>query len=417
LRKIVSTVWLTALMVWANATAQVDEQVNPLGFSWGTGETVEHDSNFLRLSGLQDGYPVVADTLYSTDLNGKFHQTYSRQELTASATIARVLFSNLRQYDYTQEDIRANLRSDLPYSFNSVINVSRSAQLAHFADIGSPVRDVITSNDLNLTLDFPIAVDWRAVVGGDGNQSTNSAVSLQAGNYSFTQFNGGIRFQPTTGNHVDLLVQTTHATYPDANASEFINPGYRDLGADLRVDWTFSGASHLQGRAGYLKRDYDPLVASANAAVLAADPTLALNRNFAGPAYDLTYLWQVTAASSLTFFGERITGAAGDNNYLSAVTDTYRVTPGYQFSEKITLNGYLEWSHRNYFSNVYEIVYGLPPGTTRVDTTHNAGVTVIWSPWIWLQASLDAHREQRGSSISLWDYADNVIALSLQGRF
>lgn len=392
---------------------QAQQQEVPLGFSWGPGETVERDSNLQRNSGLP-GFPVLPDTLSSTNLMGAFHEIYSRQEITASATIGRVLFRNERQFDYTQEDIRGTLQSSLPYSINSTVSFERSAQLAHFADIGIPVRDVIDFNNLNATIDLPLAVDWRLVLGGVGYDIKNSATIEQPGDVSSAEFNGGIRYEPSSGNHIDLLLRDVRATYPNANASILINPGYRDRGADLRLDWIFSGLSHLTGDAGYVKRNYVPLLGSSSTELLALDPLISLNRNFAGPAYDLTYAWQVTTTSRFTFFGQRVSGAAGDNNYLSAVTEDFRLSPNYQSSAFFEWDAYWEWQRRNYFSNVYQIVYGLPPDVTRLDTTRSVGASVIWSPRRWLKATLAVHREHRDSTIPVWTYNDNTAILSIQ---
>jgi hypothetical protein len=407
---------LFASLGWALALAipqAAGAQEMPLGFSWGPGESIEHDSNFLRQSGQIPGAPVVTDTVYSTSLTGNFHEIYSRQQVTASATVGRVLFQNSRQYDYTQQAFQGNLQSDLPLNGSGTLNFTRSAQLVHFADIGNVSRDVITTNDLNGALDLPVAVDWRGVVGGEINQSKNSAVIMRPTDYHAGEVNGGIRFQPVTGNHVDLLLRSVHGVYPNGGPQSIVNADFRERGADLRVDWTFTGASHLQGRAGFVQRRYD------NVLYLLTGPgkITALDRDFSGPAYNLTYLWQVTGASRLTAFADRSTGAAGDNSYLSAVTTTYRLTPSYQASAKIEIDAYVEWSRRNYFSNVYQIVFGLPPGTTRLDNAHNAGASLHWNPRRWFQATFDVHREHRDSTIGVWSYADNVADLSFQALF
>lgn len=403
-----------ALVLATQFSQSLRAQEVPLGVSWGVGETVEHDNNLTRANA-QSPYPILSATSYLTGLTGMVHETYGREDVTASATIARALYPVYSQYDITQQDIRGTLLSNLPLSTEAVLTLERTSQMAHFADLGSPIRDVIYHNEVNASIDFPLTVNWRAVVTGDDGRTLNSASIFQTQDLNTTEVDGGIRFQPSTGNHVDLLLRTVHGTYPNGSPSVFISPGYNDRGADLRADWTFTGASHLMGRAGYIERRNDDLYY--------LDTTTfpfqvrELSRNFSGPGFDLTYIWQATGASKITAYGLRQIGAAGDNNYLSAVTRTFRLAPAYQPSVMFAMEAYFEWSLRDYFSDVYSVVTGLPPGTTRRDNSHNAGISVVWNPRRWLQAKLDLRREQRDSTISSWVYTDSNASLSLQCRF
>jgi hypothetical protein len=382
------------------------------GFTFGPGETIEHDSNLLRTSGTP-GFPVVSDTSYNTDLMASFNQTYGREQVSASATIGRVLYQHSSQYDFTQEDIRGALKSSLPYSVDASIDVVRTAQLAHFADFNSTVRDVIDFNALNAKVDFPFEVNWRGVLGGSASQLTNSAVSLQAQDLNTAELDGGIRFQPATGNHVDLLLRSVEGTYPNNSPSNLIAPGYHDIGADLRANWTFSGASHLEGRAGFVRRSNDEVFYLNTI----TGQTELLDRNFSGPAYDLTYTWQATAASKLSIYGLRMVGPSGDNNLLTATTHTFKFTPAYQASSKIEVGAYYQWTATNYFTDVYDAAFSQPPGTTLKNYQHNVGLDVIWDPRRWLKVTFDIHRDVRDSNSPTWAYTNNVAILSLQSSF
>lgn len=403
----------------ASGLAYADEPP-PAGFSFGPGETIEHDSNILRNPAGQSpsAYPVVSETIYTTDLLGAFHQTYGRQVVSVSALLAQVHYQHLSQFNYTQEDIQAALQSSLPYKIDTSVAVARTAQLANFADIGAATRDVIVRNSLKASVDFPIAVDWRPILGGSVAEQRNLATAYETQDLNTAEIDAGIRFQPTTGNYVDLLLTSVRGTYPNNSPAALVPPGYRDRGADLRVDWTFSGSSHAQGHAGYVRRSDDILVyLDQNPASPTFNQLVTLNENFAGPVVDLTYDWQFSAQSKLTFFVLRQTGAAGDNNYLSAVTRTVRITPSYRPTEKIRLDAYAEWSQRNYLSQVYQAVSGALPGVTRLDTSRYYGVGASWTPWRWLKGSIDLHREQRDSTIAIYSYGDNVVTGSLQGTF
>jgi hypothetical protein len=403
--------------------AQAAQEAPPLGILVGPGINVEHDSNFLRSAGTSAGdVPIVSDTFYDAFLAGSLYETYGRQTVSGALNVGRVVFDREKQYDYTQEDMRAKLESEFPYNIRTSIGADHATSLAHFADIGTAVRDVIDRNEFDASLYFPFDIDWQGLVLGTFNNTINSAPVLQPDDVQTKELDVGLRFVPSSGNHVDLLLRNTLGRYPDGSPSLLVSPQYRERGADLRVDWTFSGASQLIGRAGFLERRNDDLLVTE---VLPGGPrdrflpivqTLDINRNFAGPSYDLTYNWRLTGAVRLSVFGIRTTGAAGDYDYLSAVTTTFRVTPTYQPNEKIGMDAYGEWNRRDYFDN-YALLTQSVAGTLRLDYARNAGFDFKWTPRRWLTVNLTARREKRDSNIALYNYIDNIATLTVQASF
>ena len=400
-------------LAWPGGAAFAQSPEAPLGFSIGPSVNVEHDSNVLRTAATGGFAPAQGDTISSYDLVGGLHETYGREEVNASASIGRVLYGHLRQFDYTQQDIRAGLRSSLPLDINVDLGATRSVQLAHFSDINSASRDVIAHNQASAGFDVPLLVrQWRGVLNGEGLQVRNSDPGLQTQDYNEGGASAGIRYAPTTGNHIDLLGRATHGMYPNATPATLLGRSYLEHGADLTIDWTFNGASRALGHAGFVRRRSQAVPFLYN---YFTGNTIYLKRDFAGPAYDLTYLWQATAATRVTLLAARSTGAAGDNNYLAAVLRSYRVTPAFQVTNKLALNAYGEWNQRSYFSDIYAAYYGA--GTERRDHTRNAGLGAAWTPWRWLQATLDVHRETRSSTIGIWSYGDSVASLGVQATF
>lgn len=413
---------LAVALALAGPHAAGAQEVVP-GVFFGPGVSVEHDSNFLRSAGTAAGdVPIVSDTFYDTFLAGNLYETYGRQTVTAAANVGRVNYDREKQYDYTQEDLRARLDSEFPYTIRTSIGADHATSLAHFADIGDAIRDVIDRNEVDAAVYFPLEVDWQGEVLGTYQNTVNSAAILQPSNVQTKELDAGVRFVPASGNHVDLLLRNTLGSYPNGSPSVLVSPHFRERGADLRVDWTFSGASQLIGRAGFLERRNDDLAVTQ---VVPGGPrdrfqptveTLQINRDFAGPAYELTYNWRLTSAVRVGAFGQRMTGAAGDYNYLSAVTTTFRVTPAYQPHEKIGLDAFYEWIRRDYFDNYAALTQSLP-GTTRLDYARNAGLDINWKPRRWLAVTFTARHENRMSNIAVYKYLNNVASLAVQGSF
>lgn len=407
-----------AIALAGAGTSALAQEV-PLGFTFGPGEAITYDSNVLRLSGDVPDPQGRSDVSAFTSLTGKLHENYGREDLNLSATVGRVLFKRHTQLDYTQQDLRGSLHASLPLTIEATLSASHGATLAHFADLGTTARNVITRNDANADLDLPVLADWRAVAGTQGSQSRNSNAVFKSQDFNTAEAHGGIRYQPTTGNHVDLLVRSISGTYINGSPSSLVGPGYRDHAADLSADWTFSGASQLHGRAGYVKHTNDdhffPVLDPFGFPVQ-PPRQVEINRNFSGPALDLTYTWKLTALTSLRLFGLRAAGAAGDNTYQSAITHTYRVAPSFQPTVKTEVDAYGEWSKRDYS------IYLLPgtaqlSGVQRIDRSRSFGTTGVWNPRRWLQGSLDIHHEVRDSTASLGQFKDTVATLQFQATF
>jgi hypothetical protein len=410
--------WAAAAALAAQLPTALAQEV-PLGFSIGPGETVTYDSNVLRLPGNTPAPGGRSDVSSLTSLTGTLHENYGREDINLSATVGRVFYKRLTNLDYTEQDLRGALKASLPLSIEANLGASHSATLAHFADLSTTARNIITRNTANADLDLPVYTDFRAVAGAQGSQSRNSNDLFRTQDFNSSEGHGGIRYQPTTGNHVDLLVRSVTGTYTNGSPASYVGSGYRNRGADLSADWTFSGASHLHGRAGYLKHTGDdhlfPVLDAFGFPVSPAR-SVEINRNFAGPAFDLTYSWQLTALTSVRIFGLRESGGAGDNNYQSAVTHTYRVTPTYQPTVKTTLGAYAEWSKRDYFTNVL-VGTAQFNGTQRLDRLHSFGVTALWNPRRWVQGSVDVHHEVRDSNVAVGVFDDTVASLQIQGTF
>lgn len=396
----------------------------PLGFSIGPQVSVQHDSNFFRTSGLEPLYvpglpvieqniPIVGVTQEKTDLVGSFHETYSRETVNATATLGRVLYRGEGAYDYTDQLLHFDVRSDLPFESSVTLSYDRSAQIARFSDLGSNIRDIIDIDSPAAQIDLPLSIDWHTIADATRSRMTNSATLYQVLNVDVRQIAAGLRYQPSSHNHVDLMALVTHGDYPNGSPSYYISPTYRDRGLDLRVDWAYSGVSRLVGHAGYLERRNDDLIVSyVDYFPFPHFAEIDLKRNFSGANYDLTYDWRLGGALDVVLFGQRLIGAAGDNNYLSAVTHSYSVKPVLAVTGKTSLALYFQGGLRNYFGN-YAFLTQSPLGVTRADHTDSVGATLIWKPRAWLQASLDVHHDSQNSSISVWSFSDAVASLSV----
>lgn len=382
----------------AQQTLAPQVPVEQLPTSVGTALTSGYDSNVTRQP---SGPLAVGSTIDRAELFANFDHVYERQHVYASADAGREVYKQYSLYDFAPQTYRAGLQSSLPGSVSTDITFTRTVQLAHQADFQNIQRDVLTQNRVDAGLHFPLATEWNALITGSAGQLRNSNVQEVPTNLNAAEVDAGVRYQTGALNYVDFLARSQNATFPEGSSIVYGETSYHEQGVDLRTKWRFSGASELFGHVGYVERKYPSQT----------------YLNFAGPAYELSYLWTPLAKSSLTLYALRATGAPGDNFYLSAVTHAYRVTPAYAPTEKLRFEGYAESAHVNYFGDLLFIQSGQSPVTTRNDALTFLGLTAVWTPQRWLELRLELHRDQRDSSVQSWDYIDRVAMLTAKARF
>jgi len=382
-------------LVAADACAAEDTE----GFHFGGGVNVANDSNVFRTAPTD---PAGVTSVYLTTLYGlaSFDRTYGQQHVFANVNFGRVLYSGgLSSYDYDSQTVDAGYRLGSWQRFNVGIEWVRSAAQVNFGDTLFKVPDVVTRDSLTVDVDQPVIGDWHLVANATGSFERYSDSLSNISNLD--RFGGqvGVRYVPIYGNRIDLSFGQTRGRYPNGATTAFSDAGYRDRLADLSVSWRFSGSSRLDGHAGYLQRRNDTLTF----------------RDFSGLSTDLTWVWAPTGKLTLTLSGSRVMGAAGDVEFLTASTKTWRLAPAWQATEKIKVEAALYRSVRDYFGQGLQLAPGVPlPAAAHIDTILGGSVTATWALQRWLTLSADLRSEHRDSNLAIWAYSDRIAGISVR---
>jgi len=388
---------LLGAVLAADASAAEDTE----GFHFGGGVNVANDSNVFRTSATGPGAvtSVYMTTPYAL---ASFDRTYGQQHVFASVNFGRVLYSSgLSSYDYNSETVDAGYRLGSWQRFNVGIEWVRSASQVNFGDTLFKVPDVLTRDAVTIDVDEPVIGDWHLVGNATGAFDRYSDASSSFSNLD--RFGGqvGVRYVPVYGNRIDLLLGETHGRYPNGAATSFGNAAYRDWLADLSVSWRFSGSSRLDGHAGYQQRRNETLTF----------------RDFSGLSSDLAWVWAATGKLTLTSSVSRVMGAAGDVQFLTAVTKTWRLAPAWQATEKIKVEAAVYRSVRDYFGQGLQLGPGSPlPAAAHIDTILGGSLTTTWVMQRWLTLSADLRAEHRDSNLAVWAYSDRIAGISAQVR-
>jgi len=386
---------LGTVLVAADACAAEDTE----GFHFGGGVNVANDSNVFRTAPTD---PAGVASVYLTTVYGlaSFDRTYGQQHLFANVNFGRVLYSGgFSAYDYGTQSVDAGYRVGSWERLNLGIEWVRSAAQVNFADTVFKVPDVVTRDTLTADVDQPVIGDWHLVANATGSSERYSDPLSNVSNLD--RFGGqvGVRYVPIYGNRIDLSLGETRGRYPNGATTAFSDAGYRDRLADLSVSWHFSGSSRLDGHAGYMRRRNDTLTF----------------RDFSGLSSDLAWVWAPTGKLTLTLSGSRVMGAAGDVEFLTAVSKTLRLSPAWQATEKIKFEAALFRSVRDYFGQGLQLAAGGSlPAAAHIDTILGGSVTATWAVERWLTLAADLRSERRDSNLANWAYSDRIGGISVR---
>lgn len=373
---------------------------DPTPLRYGAGVTFQRDSNLFRVDSEVSG-GVQSDNITNGYAYLGFDTTLSRQRLYGNFNFGKTQFSRFSQLDYDKQDIKAGWDGDFPGQVRTGLVWTRTAQLANFADLTIPRRNVITRDAVRLDLDVPVMANWHIVAAGTVNQARNSNTLDRGNDLDGRSVEGGLRYVTPYGNRLDFVGQQTNVDYTERTPNPFSDSAYRERMASLRALWAVTGASRLEGYVGYLERRNENYA----------------NRDFSGPSFRVAWTWEPAGSTVVAITAYRTMGAAGDNEFDAAVTKALRIAPVWEVTGKLSLNALLEAGQRRYIGSIFE---GLPieieaPG--RQDDFQSWGVGLRYAALRWLLVDIGYRGERRDSNRYLRDYDDHTGTVTVQIGF
>ena len=405
---------IPAVVALAGCTAAAYAQVPTPGFRLGTELSTAYDSNvsLLPAGPVTAGNQVAAGSQIDTArVLAEFDRGYDRENVIASADIGRVVYRALPTYDYTSQNLRLFLKSELPAQIEAQVEALHSVQLANQASLeqvangkvvagGRP--NTITTDTEKGQISIPLfAYEWRGLLRANASRYRNSDAIDKPGNLDMIGADAGVRYITGKENFVDLLARVDHGRYPEGALTPALDTSYNDRWLDLQTQWRVSGSSIVRGHIGYEQRRNGHLGFL----------------DFSGAIYDMTYNWTPTPKTYMSFLVLRSLGVPQYVGYQSATTHTYSQTTGYRPTEKISVEAHYKWSQINYAADVQSLASGLAATSSRVDEIQNYGLEASWTPYDWLTFRLTGSHERRGANVAGFDYTDHIGRLAVRALF
>jgi len=453
---------LTALLLLGSCPALAFDNDR---FTLSAGYELGYDTNVFRLPSQAEapqptpGNSERGDQLSAATIGIRYHGQIGRQAFEAGLVEVLYRYKTFRSLDHNAMASEARWVGEIGDSWRPLLEWTRSKNLAGFADVRVPVRNIQTIDRLNMELRYAVTPSWEALSNLSGERHTNDAPEQAALDSRTRALELGIAHTPPTGNRVELHLRYIDARYPNSSVPfglEGPSPGglldYVQKEVLVTGLYTPTGWGEIAWQIGYGARRYS-----------------VSDRNLDTPIGRLAYTWKPSDKTSLLAEYSRsigdpwigatvgpaaatgstgaprpdgpppvgakagpnsppappsVTGAAASADMLSslsnfAVNTVVRISPRWMPSSKTELRAHWEWWRRDFHGP-----FGIElPSTASVvtpaarDTTRTLGLSVAYNPWRTISVTLSWLSEHRRSSDPALEFDANVYAVGLRAQF
>lgn len=376
------------------------------------GAEMERHSNLLRLDAGVSAASVYggnvssnSDTIIRGNLGISFDREYSLQRFRANALVTPAKYTNFTKFDHVGflGDVIWDWELSGPLSGQVGFRASQALLGFYAAATTLTDKNMVTRTEPFFVGRLRITPSWRLRAGFDQAQIRNSLATFKVGDNTATGVEGGIEFAPGTGTEVSLNLRNVRGKYDNLQqvsltgapiAGTGLDNSYKqnDLIARLRV--RPSEDSLLGGFLGLSKRKYD----------------FDESRNFSGLIAGLEMQWRPSGAFFMNAnLNKRLDSPTIFTTNHVDVTELL-LRPSLVWTGKITLNGRLDYSKRNFSGD---------PVTNfeRRDTITVVGIGAAYEYSRAFLFGLDLINESRSSNQAASDFKNTIIWLTATGRF
>ncbi|MEC5387846.1 hypothetical protein VVD49_19090 [Uliginosibacterium sp. H3] len=360
-------------------------------------ESAKYDSNVFRLA--NESYTAATseagqrhDFVSITTLRAALDKRFGRHRLIIFAAPSIVRYQTFDQFDYIGQQFVTDWSGRIGNDGRYGASYSHTKSATDPADQQVATGNTATRDMLGADLALPFAPRWLAVTAWRADKIRNSSETERTGDNDGGWIDGGIRFQPASGNKIDLRYRRSHYNYPNIIPSVVSDNTYTQNEVELSTVWQLSEPSRLEGRVSYVQREHENIP----------------ERDFSGWVGSVGYIWTPTEATRLALRVFRDLGAVSDAS--ASYADTYGISlvPNWALSPKLALGGIAESRRRSY--NGFTLTPRAPERTDRIGVTVRYMATRNW------EFGFSMSDERRRTSDTARQYSDVISSLSAQWK-
>ncbi len=335
----------------------------------GVGVNTVYDNNLLRLpndvSPMTVGVPTSSRSAFITNGFGQLvvDLPISRQRVRADMRVNSYRYSGGYSYlNFTGWEGKAQWLYQFGNYWKGDFYYARSEQPAGFENYRDfNTQNIQTANAYGFNSDYWVVRNWHFTANANYTQGRNSASAVRFSNLDQWWAEAGVKYESSLANFLRMTGRYTHGSYPDRVApTQTLDTEYNQSEVAVDGNWQLTAATRAYGRVAYTARRFP------NSAVL----------DFNGPTWRVVVEWAPTVRTGVNFLFRREIGAVEDITATYILTQGPRISPYWQISPTVRLEGYYEYLKRSYQGDPVTIT-GVPQIRDRYQY---ASLGVTWTP-------------------------------------
>jgi exopolysaccharide biosynthesis operon protein EpsL len=325
-----------------------------------------------------------------------------RQRLTANASQSAIRYNNLTVLDYDGHNISAGWQMQFGNDFSGTLRYTNRRYLGGFGDFRTATlaQNLVDAESLRFDPSYKLDAYWTlfGAIGKDSRR--NSAAIRQANNSDMDRIEAGVRYTTRGGTAFELLGRRTDGDYPQRLPTLNRTNAFTQKDIEARIRWQPFGHSRISGAIGQSRRQHDNVP----------------QRDYEDVYGRVSWDWQPTGHTGVTFQAERQIAALDDNFSSYFRTTTYTIAPVWQATGKLRVNGRAQRVARDGEGDTFFTQLGFNGETRQEDLkTYSLGAT--WAIERNLSANAELRRDERESNVQFYQYRVRSLSVSLQYIF
>lgn len=216
------------------------------------------DDNLLRIP---DNAPAFdnqrSDSWTTLEFGAIYDKSIRRQRVLAIAKFSKVTFDHFRQLDYDGRDLQATWHWQLGNRFSGQLGATYAQTLAPYTDFPSNQRNLRVQRRGFFQGGWRLHPRWeaRTALSRDRFDYELAAQSFNDRTEDVAELEG--RYLARSGSAVGLVLRRIEGKYPNRRpfGQGLLTDDFTQDELKARVDWRASGATTVQGLAGYARRN------------------------------------------------------------------------------------------------------------------------------------------------------------------
>lgn len=364
-------------------------------------ETANWDSNVFRLPRSADnqaglGSSSRSDRILTHGVGLSADLPVSLQRFQASYQRFWTRYNRFGHLDFDGDIWSAAWLWAVTDVFTGDIGYTDVSGLASFATFGGTTQDVIHTRRAYATANWKLTPRWLAYGGVNATERKHDDPARRIHDIEAVSLETRLSYVTPKENRIGASIRYEDGGAPDKRLVAGIpfDNAYRQWGVGVIGRWDITGHSRLDGRADYVRREYDQFS----------------ERDYSGPAWGVTYTWTPTPKFSMASTVRRDIAPLDDVQTSFVLATGVGIKPRWQMTEKLALVGsadYVRWKYRG-----DPIIGG--------DFEHRvraASVGFAWTPFRRVVITGSLQHEERTSDLANADYRVNIGTLEARIGF